>query len=406
MSSTKKTYWLINQYSSTPETGIGGRHYYLAKELASQGHTVYLIAASDTHLLRKKPLVRDLFSIEKHEGFSFVWVKVPSYKNAHDNLRVRNWFLFAWRLLSLGKVIHDFPDVIIYSSPSLIGYLAAERLSKKYGSKLAFEVRDIWPLTFVDVGGKSPYHPFIWFLQWIEDRAYKKVDVVLSNLPNLFKHMESRGCGSSKFYWIPNGYDFKNIASLDPDESMKSRLDGKFVVGYAGTIGQANALEYLIEAAQILDNKDSDILIVLVGDGKNKTHLKEMGVNNENIVFFDAVDKSAVQGVISLFDVCFIGLTNDPLFKYGVSPNKIFDYFYAKKPVIYAIDSGNYKPVLAADAGLTIDPEDSGSIADAILALKSIPKEEREKIGQNGYDYAHRNHDYSKLAAKLSGIFN
>lgn len=404
MPHNKKTFWLINQYASTPETGMGGRHYYMAKELANQGHIVYLIAASYTHLLRKLPEVWSPFTIKREAGFNVIWVKMPVYQHAHDKLRVRNWFLFAWKLLGLGKVIPDDPDVIIYSSPSLIGYLSAERLSKKYSARFIFEVRDIWPLTLVEVGGKSPNHPFIRFLQWIEDRAYQKADRVLSNLPNSFEHMVSRGMELSKFHWIPNGYDFETGHCRELSEKLKSVLAGKFVVGYAGTIGKANALDYLIKAAQILEDEYPEIAIVLVGDGRNKHYLMETALANKNIFFFDAVDKSCVQNVISIFDVCYIGLTSDPLFKFGVSPNKLFDYFGAKKPIIYAIDSGEYKPVTDANAGLTITPEDSQVILESILKLKLMSKEERRKLGWNGYFYARENHDYSKLTKKLVDI--
>ena len=116
---TQKTIWLINQYASTPETGMGGRHYYLAKELAKQGHKVYLIGASFNHLLREPPKLDNAFKIEEIEEFQFVWVKVPSYKEAHSKKRVLNWFKFAWQLLKLPKVIADKPDVILASSPSL-----------------------------------------------------------------------------------------------------------------------------------------------------------------------------------------------------------------------------------------------------------------------------------------------
>ena len=75
-----------------------------------------------------------------------------------------------------------------------------------------------------------------------------------------------------------------------------------------------------------------------------------------------------------------------------------------KKPIIYAIDSGEYKPVTDANAGLTITPEDSQVILESILKLKLMSKEERRKLGWNGYFYARENHDYSKLTKKLVDI--
>lgn len=396
--------WIINQYASTPQTGMGGRHYYLSKELARQGHNVYLIAAGFTHLLRQPPKLLQEYTIEPIEkGFDFVWIDMPKYSNAHDKKRVINWFLFTYKLLKLPKIIAGKPDVILCSSPSLVSFLGVERLSKKLKAKLAFEVRDIWPLSLVELGGYSPNHPFIKLLQWIEDRAYRNSDIVLSNLPNAVEHMVSRGMNRDKFTWIPNGFDLDELKNAEQlSKEVKSLLPtGKFIVGYAGTLGLANALEYFIEAAKILKDR-TDIVFVLVGSGKEKQNLVQKAKGLSNIKFIDPIPKQQIQSMLAEFDVCYIGLTKDPLFRFGVSPNKLFDYLISSKPIIYAIESGKYLPVDEANAGLSIPAQDSQAIVDAVLKLKSMTPQERKQMGKNGKKYALENHDYSKLAQKLS----
>jgi len=402
-----KTIWIINQYASTPETGMGGRHYYLAKELAKQGHKVYLIAASYTHLLRQPPNVNDAFTIEPVAGFSFVWVKMPKYKGAHDKKRAWNWFSFAWKLLSLPKAIADKPDVILYSSPSLIPFIGAEYLANKLKCKLVFEVRDIWPLTLVDVGGYSTTHPFIRFMQWVEDRAYRKSDRVLSNLPNAVEHMVSRGMRREKFCWIPNGLDLAEVSQAKalPTEVLAALPKNKFIVGYTGTLGVANALESLLEAA-VLTKSDDSLAWVLVGAGNEKTSLQakcdQLGLNN--VYFVAPIAKVQIQTMLAKFDACYIGLTKDPLFCFGVSPNKLFDYLYAGRSIIYAIDSGEYMPVSEANAGFSVPAENPQAIVDAVQKLKAMSHERRIQLGKNGREFAIKNHDYSQLAAKLSKV--
>src|SRR3546814_13977164 len=143
-----------------------------------------MVGASYTHLLRQPPTTNQAYLLERREGINIVWVKTPWYKQAHSKRRIWNWCLFAFRLLGLGRVIPEKPDVILYSSPSLIGYLGAEKLARTLGATLAFEVRVIWPLTLCDVGGYSASHPFIRFLQWITNRAYRIQDIVFSNQKN------------------------------------------------------------------------------------------------------------------------------------------------------------------------------------------------------------------------------
>jgi glycosyltransferase involved in cell wall biosynthesis len=397
------TIWIINQYATTPGTGIGGRHYYLAQELATQGYNVSVIAASYTHLMRKSPEVKSRISIERIDQIEYIWIKVAPYLQAHSAKRVFNWFAFAWHLRKLTAKRFRSPDFILYSSPSLIGFLSARWLSRRLNAHLAFEVRDIWPLTLIEVGGYSSKHPFIRFLQWVEDTAYRDAKVVISNLGNAVEHMKNRGMNPEKFTWIPNGFSLRELSQAQPlhEEICRKLPVETFIVGYTGTLGSANAVNSLVEAAAILRDK-TDISFVLVGTGKEKQRLQQLVKDKQlkNVVFLDPIPKIQIQSMLSNFDVCYIGLTADPLFRFGVSPNKLFDYLYAGKPILYAVDSGE-SLVDRAQAGLSIEPESPRAIADAVLKLYAMPPANRAKLGQNGRRYVLANHEYSMLAKKL-----
>jgi len=403
-----KTIWIINQYASTPETGMGGRHYHMARELVKQGHKVYLVAASYTHLLRKPPKVEQSYQVQPIEDFNFVWMKMPYYDNAHSIIRIFNWFRFAWKLHGLASFIEDKPGAILYSSPSLVGFLGGKYLSNVYpGARLVFEVRDIWPLSLVELGGYSLKHPFIRLLQWIEDKAYCDSARVVSNLKNTVEHMVSRGMDRSKFTWIPNGFSMDEVKHKQdlPEEVLEQLPKDKFVVGYTGTLGIANALDSLIEAAELLKDQPA-IAFVLVGGGKEKGRLKTLVDKKRlgNVWFIEPIPKAQIQTMLVHFDACFIGLTKDPLFRFGVSPNKLFDYFYSGKPILYAIESGSYTPVSDAGAGIQVGAEDPQEIADAVLELYRLSQAERDAMGSNGNRYALESHEYGILAEKLAEV--
>ena len=120
-----------------------------------------MIASAFSHLLHTKPALEDDFKIEQTAGFNFVWVKMPVYAQAHSKQRIFNWFLFPWRIQKLTKIIPAAPDVVLCSSPSLISFLGAQRLAKRFKARLVFEVRDIWPRTLIELGGHSLKNPFI-----------------------------------------------------------------------------------------------------------------------------------------------------------------------------------------------------------------------------------------------------
>lgn len=403
-----KTVWIVHQYASTPETGMGGRHYYLGRELAKQGYKVYLIASASHHLLREKPVLNQPFKVETLEaGFHFVWVNMPDYTEAHSKQRALNWFLFPWRIQKLMAFIADKPDVVLSSSPSPIAFLGAQRIAKKFKARLVFEVRDIWPLTLTEIGGYSPNHPFIRFMQWVEDKAYHDSDAVISNLKNAVEHMISRGMNPTKFAWIPNGFSLDEVNQKVPlNENSAAKIpEGKFIVGYTGTLGVANALDTLIDAAEHL-KEYSDIAFVLVGGGKEKDFLQSVVMDKSlsNVTFIDPIPKVEIQAMLSRFDVCYIGLTKDPLFRFGVSPNKLFDYLYSGKPIVYGIESGSYKPVDDAAAGIQIPSEDPKKLAEAVLGLYKMSSDLRSSMGANGHKVAVDQYEYSNLASSLARV--
>lgn len=398
-----KNIWIINEYAGTPYYGMTFRHYYLAKELVKLGYKVTIFTSSFSHYKLKQHLeVKSTFTKENIDGIDFIWVKMPNYRAPKSLGRIRNWFLFALKLFFIPFLKLDKPDSILVSSLPLQPIVSGKYLSNKYKTKLIFEVRDIWPLSAIELGGYSPKNPFIKHLQWLEDFAYKKADAVVTVLANSYEHMKSRGLEETKFNYIPNGIlidEMNQIEELD-EKTLKQIPKDKFIVGYAGTFGIANALDSFIEAAKRLKDNNS-IAFVLVGDGKEKEKLFKLSEGYSNIYFVNSIKKNQVQSVLKYFDVCYIGLKKDPLFKYGVSPNKLFDYMYSGKPILYAIDSGNFKPILEINAGFNIDSENPQAILESVLKLYNISEEERKKMGDNAKKYVIENHDYSYLVKKL-----
>ena len=378
-----KTIWIINQYASTLHTGIGGRHYYLARELAKLGYKVYLIASSYTHLLHHPPKFKDSVKIESIEGFYFVWINMPKYKDARSKQRVLNWFLFTWRLLRLPKIINDNPDVILASSPAPFLFIGAKYLSNFFKSTLVFEVRDLWPLTLTELGGYSPRHPFIYFMQLVEDSAYKYSDIVLSNHQNALKYMVTRGMNIDKFFWIPNGFDKDELFKVERLSTGTEKLlpKNKFIVGYLGTLGAVNALDDFIESAEFLKN-ESEIALVLVGEGKRKEFLQKKAVklNLQNVYFIDRIPKLQTQAMLTYFDVCFVGTLKSKLYDFGIASMKIPEYMASERPIIHST-SYLSSVVSKANAGIIVPSNSPQEIAEAIIKLKSMSILERNKMG-------------------------
>jgi glycosyltransferase involved in cell wall biosynthesis len=284
-------------------------------------------------------------------------------------------------------------------------------MAKKFKAKLIFEVHDLWPLSPMELGGMSKYHPFIMLIQFAEDFAYRFSDSVISMLPKTLEYMVSRGLKKEKFHYIPNGIDLKEWEITGKqaqsetgkliEEKIKSCKDeGFFTVAYLGTHGLANCLDNLINAAEIL--KDEKVFFFLIGPGPEKESLKALAQKKKlsNIIFFNSIPKEEIPIITKLFDANYIGLKKESLFRFGISPNKLMDYMAAKRPVINSIEAGN-DPVKEAGCGISVPAENPQLLAQAIREIKIKPDSELKLMGENGYRFVSKENDYEKLALKF-----
>ncbi|MBQ2575547.1 MAG: glycosyltransferase WbuB, partial [Bacteroidales bacterium] len=113
--------------------------------------------------------------------------------------------------------------------------------------------------------------------------------------------------------------------------------------------------------------------------------------------------KTQVPSLLSLMDLLFIGWRKNPLYRFGISPNKIFDYEMSGKPIVHAVEAAN-DPVAEAGCGISVEPENAEAIADAIMKLKVMPADELQRLGSNGHQYVLQNHTYSVLANKFINV--
>ena len=399
----KNNIWIINQYCGSKVHGMNFRSWYFAKELKKKGYYPHIISASYSHLFYKLPVTKGKFTLENVDGIPFTWVKVSKYKGSKSIGRGLVMIQFMLNLFLLPKKKLQDPHVIIVSSLSPLPIINAYLWSIKYKAKLIFEVRDIWPLSLIEIGGFSKLNPLVLFFGWFEKFAYKKSDKVISLLPNAKPHMVSRGMEKDKFVHIPNGFNLEEMKkSKELDKSISNLIPkNKFIVGYTGSLGASNAMEYLIEASNLLENNEN-IHFVIFGKGQHLEKLKNNAKNN--VSFLGQIDKSQIQSAISFFDVCYIGWHNHSLYRFGISPNKIFDYMYAGKPIIHSVNTTN-DFVEIADAGISIPPENPKEIANIVIEISKIEDKKLNEWGKNGKNYVEENHTFSHLTELLISTF-
>ncbi len=399
---------LINHYGGSPHYGPDFRPYYLAKEWVARGHEVSIVAATESHLRYRKPAARQAVSQELINGIRYVWVKSQSYRGNGFG-RAMNIFVFVTRLITHHRAIigPTQPGIVIGSSTYPLDCYPAKRMARAAAVPMVYEVHDLWPLSPIELGGMSCRHPFVLLMQWAENFACRNADRVVSLLPKAEDHLRAHGMRNGNFSYVPNGIDVEEWRSYrDPVpgshqgilDSLKSQ--GRFLIGYTGAHGIAIALDAVVEAAHLVP--DVPVTFVLVGQGAEKERLQrragEMGLSN--LMFLPPVPKASMPALLGAMDAVYIGLQKQPLFRFGVSPNKLMDYMMAAKPVISAIEAGN-DIVAESGCGLSVEPENPPALAAAVKRMMSFTPQALQELGQRGQNFILRNLDYRVLADRF-----
>ena len=378
--------------------GGGTRHFEMARELVRRGWSV-TIAASDFHLhgrvYRRRASASDRTPRpEVLEGVKFAWLWAAPYER-NDWRRVWNWLSFG-RSLSTWSRSNDRPDVVVGSTPHLFAALAAWRAARRQGVPFVLEVRDLWPESLA-VGG-ARRGPVYWTLHALARFLYRAADRIVVLAPGVRDFLARAGIAPERIVLAPNGVD---VAAYGPS-TRQPRASMRLV--YAGAHGPANGLEAVLEAAALLRDEPS-VAFDLVGDGPSKPALVESARSRAlaNVRFHDPISKLEMPGFLAGCDGGLMILKDIPLFAFGVSPNKLFDYWGASLPVVCNVAGDVAGMVRESEGGIQARDGSGEALAEAIHRLLAMPPAERAAMGKRGRSWVVRERDRPLLTARMDG---
>ncbi|MCK9549663.1 glycosyltransferase family 4 protein [Aquamicrobium sp.] len=396
-----KHVWILNHYAQEPGGAGGTRHFSLGRYLPESGWKATIIAASTEHPTGRQRLDDgESFRLDVHDGVPFLWLRTPPYfGNGTD--RIRNMLAYTRAVLKSENLSRlDPPDVIIGSSVHPLAAWAGRRLARRYGVPFVFEVRDLWPQTLIDMGRLTYRHPLAVALRWLETSLYRSAQRTIVLLPKAGEYIEPLGIPQEKIVWIPNGADLDLFVAQEVLTSSDT-----FTLMYFGAHGGANGLETVLQAMQIVggDPANERIVLRLIGDGPLKPSLiakaRELGL--KNVRFEEPVPKNRIPEIAAEADAFVFNLIDAPVFRYGISSNKLFDFMAAQRPVLFCSASAN-NPIAETGAGMTIPPANPAALAAAIVEMASLPAARRREMGEAGRRYLESNHSMALLARRLA----
>ena len=397
----------LSQYFP-PEVGATQtRAFEMARYLVSAGHQVTMLTEVPNHPSGVIPpgYRGKLYERADMEGIDVirVWVKASPHKTFRNRMLFYITYMIDATLAGL-FLAHGRYDAVYATSPPLFVGGAALALSYLRRIPLVFEVRDLWPESAVVMGELSNTRA-VALAGKLEEMCYNRARSVVVVTDGIRRRLEERGFGA-KVVLIPNG---ANTDLFRPDQEGGAALrvelgvEDKFLVLYAGIHGLAQGLETVLQAAQQLQEVPQ-IHFLFVGEGPKKAELVDVRnqLNLANVTMLAERPRSEMPAFLSAADVALVPLRKLDLFQ-GALPSKMFDAWACGCPIILSIDGEARQVLEKADAGIFVEPENVGQMAQAIQQLQADP-DRLHRYRRNGRRFVDAHYSRQGLAARLEAV--
>lgn len=388
--------WIFNHYAQPSNYPGGTRHFDLAKSLKKFGCKVSIFSSSFHYTLLKELLPKfKLFSKKNYEDVDFILLKTVGYKN-NGFFRLLNIISYPISLvLYLLFSRFEKPSFIIGSTVHPFAGLIGCLLAKLFRVPHVFEIRDLWPETFIDMNVWYKHSLMSRFFYAIESFTVKNSSAFIVLSPLTIDYLKDRyNVEPSNVLLLPNGVN--ESFCLGNKTIPSSNLREEVHIKYVGGLDSVHGLDFLLEVAKCLP---AHYKVTFVGDGKDKGRLmaRANSLSLDNVTFLPPVAKQDVPNVLKDSNLLFLS-TADVF--YG-SENKLYEYMSAGKPIIVASNATHNNPVVVLDCGIVLDRNDSEGSSRKLEAYVAENAKDFNEIGERGYDYVINNRTTSILAEKL-----
>lgn len=397
----------IHQYFKTREGHSSTRSYEFAKRLVEAGHEVTVITGDSRLTSKDTPVSRGLLSNRYLiDGINVIAIK-NKYSNYMSNTRRIFSFLSFLFLATLKSVFTKKHDIVYATSTPLTVGIPAIAVKLFRRTSFVFEVRDLWPEAPIQMGAiRNKF--IIGILKGLEKMIYNSSSHLVALSPGMSEGILKHGISEKKVSMIPNSCDLDLFHNEKVDKhyfKSKYELENKFVLIHPGSMGRANGLNYVVQAANELKKMGNrNVKILLTGDGQTRPLLeKYCNENNlKNVVFTGNIPKKDMPSLIAATDITITSFLNIPILATN-SPNKFFDSLAAGKPVIVNSNGWTKDLVLENDIGYYVDPNKPVELANLLNQLSKDSTRLKEK-GYRARKLAEAKFDRDKLAKQLEQI--
>lgn len=395
----------IHQYFTTRAGSIGTRSYEFSWRWVKAGHKVTMLTTTaqltDSDLKDAKGSFFKRFTIDE---IDVIALAVP-YKQKMGALKRCLSFLAFMVLTSITALFIKNIDIVYATSTPLTIGIPAVVLKWLKGTPFIFEVRDQWPVSMIEMGVlKNRF--LIRILSWLEKFIYKNSNCIVALSDGMAEGIREVAGQNKPIHVVHNGTDL-DLFKPDIDGSAVRRdknWGDKFVLIRPGTMGRTSGLDFIVNVAKKLRDRQ-DILLVLIGGGCNRIPLtntaKELGLTNLQVL--PPVPRAQLPTVLAAADVIMVVICEFKIIEKLASLNKFYDGLSAGKPMLLNYSGWNRQLVEDNEAGLGCKHYDVDEFVEKVLYLNSH-RELWAKMGRNARRIAEEKFDRDKLAAQALDI--
>lgn len=353
-----------------------------ARELVRQGFEVEVVTGFPNYPGGKLYPGYKLRLVQREVIDGVQVTRVPLYPS-HDQGavgRVLNYVSFAAASLVYALFAARRPDVVYAYHPPLTVGVAAALIRMFRRVPVVYDIQDMWPDTLRATGMFSNERA-LKVVSRVCDWVYRRMDQLVVLSPGFKRLLIERRVPESKIELIYNWCAEDLLDAPTGDLPMTFPGPGTFRILFAGNMGKAQALEAVIQAAQLLQEKAAAVTFVFLGGGVEVARLQQLASDRalDNVTFLPAVPMTEVGSYLNAADALLVHLKKDPLFAITI-PSKTQAYMAVGKPILMAVDGDAADLVRDSYGGGIAESENPQSIADAALALMNASVSERNAM--------------------------
>lgn len=391
----------LHQYFNTPAMLGSTRSYELARRLAACGHDVHLVTAW------REDDGRRGWSTTREAGITVHWYPVPYSNRLGFWRRVLAFVRFAFAASLRGATLGA--GIVYATSTPLSIAIPSIFVSRRNSIPMVFEVRDMWPDVPIALGIlRNPV--LIWVARRLEMAAYRSAVHVVALAPGMRSDIMAKGISGDKITVIPNGCDPGSAVPVAGESDPRSEHDwlgNRPLVLYAGTIGRANGVDYLVDVAAELLTAGPDIRVVVIGDGGDagtvRRRAMEAGVLDQNFHLHGPLSKAMLAAWLRAADLHVALMRGPASYTKDAVNNKFFDALTFGKPIANNFSGWQASIAEHAGIGVALDPCNPAKAAREIKRVLD-DREWLAAVPARALALAHGEFNYASLAAKLEQV--